>query len=139
MGVRAVLLPTALTRVCPGIAGATSKAIERKSTWMTTRLSGAASLVALSAGLVMLASSLGLGLPFPAAPGRALSRDAWQPRARSAMASLYSPAAWAWASFAAYGGATACGARQIRVSRSLGLACHLPELADLMEATSCGS
>lgn len=48
-----------------GAAGATSKAIERKSTWMTTRLSGAASLVALSAGLVVLASSLGLNLPLP--------------------------------------------------------------------------
>ena len=51
--------------VCAGAAGATSKAIERKSTWMTTRLSGAASLVALSAGLVVLASSLGLNLPLP--------------------------------------------------------------------------
>ena len=61
----AFLLPAALTRVCSGVAGATSKAIERKSTWMTTRLSGAASLVALSAGLVVLASSLGLNLPLP--------------------------------------------------------------------------
>ncbi|KAK9845501.1 hypothetical protein WJX81_008013 [Elliptochloris bilobata] len=47
------------------VIGATSKAIERKSSWMTTRLSGAASLVALSVGCVVLASSLGVPLPFP--------------------------------------------------------------------------
>ena len=67
--VHALLLPAAPNTECLGGAGATSKAIERKSTWMTTRLSGAASLVALSVGLVVLASSLGLNLPLPQLPG----------------------------------------------------------------------
>ena len=55
------------TLTCCGSAtapGATSKAIGEKSSWATTRLSGAASLVALSVGLAVLASSLGVRLPF---------------------------------------------------------------------------
>lgn len=54
------------TLTCCGAAtapGATSKAIGEKSSWATTRLSGAASLVALSVGLAVLASSLGVRLP----------------------------------------------------------------------------